>query len=226
MRIFVYIGSFPENVTRSQHPGIPGGRFIRQCSIAIRERRSYDTCTAKPCTPSLVCRALGTAFIFPLQCSARVAGSETVAASAQQCVEIGRQALRPDGRCRSSCAQPAKARMAYSTSSRNCVPHRLISGSRISRSHDASTLTAGATHCWLSATASNLHDGVHAFPQHGHSRPHNITTIRLDRHDRDGVTPESMTPIPLIGSLPGACKLQDSASGPARKPLVRRLGEK
>jgi hypothetical protein len=93
VRIFVYIGSFPENVTWSQHPGIPGDAPIRQCSIAIRARRSYDTCTAKP---------WGTAFIFLLQCSARAAGSVTVAASAQRCINIGRQAsgrmtaLRPD----------------------------------------------------------------------------------------------------------------------------------
>jgi hypothetical protein len=49
---------------------------------------------------------------------------------------------------------------------------------------------------------------------------------RRDRHDRDGVTPEGRTPVPLIGSLPGACKLEDSASGLARKPLARRLGDK
>jgi hypothetical protein len=30
----------------------------------------------------------------------------------------------------------------------------------------------------------------------------------------------------LIGSLKEACKLEDSASGPARKPLARRLGDK
>lgn len=44
-------------------------------------------CTAK---------ALGAAFIFLLQCSARAAGGGTVAASAQQCIKIGRQALQPD----------------------------------------------------------------------------------------------------------------------------------
>jgi len=67
---------------------------------------------------------------------------------------------------------------------------------------------------------------VHAAASSGQRRLGNTATSRLDRHDRDGVTLESMTPIPLIGSLPGACKLEDNASGPARKPLVRRLGEK
>src|SRR3954454_24255583 len=53
-----------------------------------------------------------------------------------------------------------------------------------------------------------------------------LGSLYADRHDRDGVTLEDMTPIPLIGSLKEACKLEDSASGPARKPLARRLGDK
>src|SRR3954447_25300159 len=61
------------------------------------------------------------------------------------------------------------------------------------------------------------------------SRPTTFTqlgSLYADRHDRDGVTLEDMTPRPLIGSLKDACKLEDSASGPARKPLARRLGDK
>jgi hypothetical protein len=61
------------------------------------------------------------------------------------------------------------------------------------------------------------------------SRPTTFYVTRLlhpDRHDGDGVTLEGMTSIPLNGSLKEACKLEDSASGPARKPLARRLGDK
>src|SRR3954452_13840117 len=79
------------------------------------------------------------------------------------------------------------------------------------RSHEPRQLT-------LRNEARPISHGQRPFTQLG--------SLYADRHDRDGVTLEDMTPIPLIGSLKEACKLEDSASGPARKPLARRLGDK
>ena len=102
------------------------------------------------------------AFIFLLQCDAWVTCNMNVAAGAQRCVIIGRQILRMDNavlRDGSNAEEPPR---------REQKPHDGLTDVEIMECADAD----GRRDRWpVIGDGNTVRTCVHAFPQHGHSRP-------------------------------------------------------